>query len=154
MIEIIYFGIVVIAAMAGVICFLIWYSKKAEKNIYRRVLISNMGKRFPDYYDEFTDEIADLMLEARESYEVEWKKKHVKKEAIVKNDTPLVSFLQPYLSKELYTHIESDPIQDQILRTAIFDSIMVSGDAKLRTWVDRDGKVQNSIHNERPPAWW
>lgn len=147
-------SLVIIALVAGLILYFVAYIRKTEAGVYRRVLISNLGKRFPDYYDEFTDKLAKQMLEARAKFSAAWEDKHVKGNKAEGEDKLLVDFLKPHVSKDFHDHITVDPHRDEILRTAIFDAILISGNAKLRTWVDLEGKVQTNMDGTKPPSWW
>lgn len=146
--------VIALIAVALLVAYLVWYIQKTQKDIYRRVLISNLGKRFPEFYDEITDDLADLMLKAREKHDAAWQEKRKNSNAVVEDDTPLFKFIESHISKEFREHIESNKRNDEIIRVAIFDSLLISGNAKLRAWVDQNGKEHSNMDGERPPAWW
>ncbi|PWE55578.1 hypothetical protein DEM27_16170 [Metarhizobium album] len=62
--------------------------------------------------------------------------------------------MRPIMPKRFCDFVSAEIVREKIVSAAIFNSILIGANAKLRVWVDENGNNRLSTSDGPPPAWW
>lgn len=121
-----------------------------------------MKRRFPEFAAEFTPEKMRKLLsirEQRQKLEKEYEANGGTFKAAdyydeVEEKFPASGLMRPFMSPAFCNFIAADRTREKIVSATIWNSILVAGDAKLRVWIDGDGKHRMNSDGDTPPASW
>lgn len=133
------------------------YINNAEQKSAARELARNLGRRFPEFADEFTIDRMEKLLplkDARAKEIEKWDGNAVLDYDEVEERFPISGRMRPIMSKRFCDFVSADIVREKMVSAAIFNSILIGGNAKLRVWVDENGNNRLSTSDGPPPAWW
>lgn len=137
--------------------YVIAYSNNSEQKSAARELSSNLKRRFPEFAEEFTQDRMEKLIPLRSERQAQVDK--YDKDAVLDHDEvetrfPISGLMRPIMSKPFCDYVSADIVREKIVSAAIFNSILIAGNAKLRVWIDEEGSNRFSTSDGPPPSWW